>query len=137
MHYAAYSTCELVVLVYALYAAQSKTTDCKLEWSLQPGRASENLPVFLLGNSGPSSASLAHLLSSIFALDFCKDISLIPTCNGYIDAIGPKGLDFEILVKTLDYVREGEWGGKPPDSLKSWQYDVSTRIRKRWYQRIL
>lgn len=96
--------------------------------------ASDKLPVFLLGISGPSSAgktTLAYLLSSVFAPhvqlllhgdDFCKDISLIPTCNGYIDADGPKGVDFENLVKTLDYVKAH--GGKPPDSLKSWQYDV-------------
>lgn len=96
--------------------------------------ASEDPIVFLLGISGPSSAdktTLAHLLSSVFSPhvqllihgdDFCKDISLIPACNGYIDADGPNGMDFENLVKTLDYVRAN--GGKPPDSLKSWQYDV-------------
>lgn len=96
--------------------------------------ASDNLPVFLLGISGPSSAgktTLAHLLSSVFSPhvkllihgdDFCKDISLIPVCNGYIDADGPNGVDFENLVKTLDYVKAN--GGKPPDSLKSWQYEV-------------
>ena len=92
--------------------------------------ALDNL-VFLLGISGPSSAgktTIAHLLSSVLFSphvkllihgdDFCKDISLIPACNGYIDADGPKGVDFETLVKTLDYVRAS--GGKPPDSLKSW-----------------
>lgn len=45
-----------------------------------------------------------------------------PVGNGYIDADGPKGVDFENLVKTLDYTKANE--GKSPDSLKSWQYDV-------------
>lgn len=31
-------------------------------------------------------------------------------------------MDFENLVKTLDHVKAN--GGKPPDSLQSWQYDV-------------
>ena len=89
---------------------------------------------FLLGISGPSSAgktTLAHLLSSIFTPhvqlllhgdDFCKDISLIPTCNGYVDADGPSGVDFEKLVETLDYVKAS--GGKPPENFTSWQSDV-------------
>lgn len=96
--------------------------------------ASDKLLIFLLGISGLSLAgktTFAYLLSSVFAPhvqlflqgnDFCKDISLIPTCNGYINANGPKGVDFENLVKMLDYVKAH--GGKPPDSLKSWQYDV-------------
>ena len=91
-------------------------------------------PVFLLGISGPSSAgktTLAHLLSSVFTPhvqlllhgdEFCKNISLIPTCNGYIDADGPSGVDFEKLVETLDYVKAN--GGKPPENLTSWQSEV-------------
>ena len=91
-------------------------------------------PVFLLGISGPSSAgktTLAHLLSSVFTPhvqlllhgdDFCKDISLIPTCNGTIDADGPGGVDFEKLVETLDFVKAN--GGKPPENFTSWQSDV-------------
>ena len=96
--------------------------------------ASNNPPVFLLGISGPSSAgktTLAHLLSIVFTPhvqlllhgdDFCKDISLIPTCNGYIDADGPRGVDFENLVETLDYVKAN--GGKPPENFRSWQSNV-------------
>ena len=96
--------------------------------------ASQKPPVFLLGISGPSSAgktTLAYLLSRLFAPrvqlllhgdDFCKEISLIPTCNGYIDADGPNGVDFENVVKTLDYVKANE--GRPPEQHKSWQTNV-------------
>ena len=96
--------------------------------------ASNEPTVFLLGISGPSSAgktTLAHILSSVFTPhvqlllhgdDFCKDISLIPTCNGYIDADGPSGVDFEKLVETLDYVKAN--GAKPPSNFTSWQSDV-------------
>ncbi len=87
--------------------------------------ASNQPVVFLLGISGPSSAgktTLAHLLTSVFTPhvqlllhgdDFCKDISLVPTRNGYIDADGPSGVDFKNLVETLDYVKAN--GGKPPE----------------------
>ena len=96
--------------------------------------ASNKPPVFLLGISGPSSAgktTLAHLLTSIFTPhvqlllhgdDFGKDISFIPTRNGYIDADGPNSVDFKNLVETLDYVKAN--GGKPPEKLKSWQSNV-------------
>lgn len=88
--------------------------------------ASDKPPVFLLGISGPSFAgktTLACLLSSVFTShvqlilhgdDFCKDISLIPTKNGYIDADGPRGVDFEKLIETLNYVKAS--GGTLPDS---------------------
>ena len=91
-------------------------------------------PVFLLGISGPSSAgktTLALLLSSVFTPhvqlllhgdDFCKDFSLIPICNGYIDADGRSGVDFEKLVQTLDHVKAN--GGNPPENFTSWQSDV-------------
>lgn len=88
-------------------------------------------PVTLLGISGPSSAgktTLAHLLSHVFAPhvqllihgdDFCKEIGLLPTYNGYPDADGPSGVDFENLVETIDYVKANE--GKLPEKFKSWQ----------------
>ena len=91
-------------------------------------------PLFLLGISGPSSAgktTLAHLLSSVLTPqvqlllhgdEFCKDISFIPTYNGYIDTDGPSGVDFEKLVETLDYVKAN--GGKPPENFTSWQSDI-------------
>lgn len=96
--------------------------------------ASDKPPVVLPGISGPSSAgktTLAYLLSSVFAPhvqlilhgdDFCKDISLIPTNNGYIDADGPRGVDFEKLIETLNYVKAS--GGKLPEIHKSWQSEV-------------
>ena len=96
--------------------------------------ASTKVPVFLLGISGPSSSgktTLAHQLSNVFGPhvrlilhgdDFCKDISLLPVRNGYVDADGPDGVDFESLVKVLDYVKVNE--GKAPDNLKSWQKDA-------------
>lgn len=92
-------------------------------------------PVFLLGISGPSSSgktTLAHLLSEIFTPhvqsilhgdDFCKDISLLPiTHNGYPDADGPDGVDFEKMAETLEYARAN--GGKLPNDFSSWQADV-------------
>lgn len=91
-------------------------------------------PTFLLGISGPSSAGktiLAHLLYHVFAPhvtlilhgdDFCKDISLIPTVNGYIDADGPHGIDFNRMAEVLDQVRASE--GVIPKLHKSWQIDV-------------
>lgn len=91
-------------------------------------------PICLLGISGPSSAgktTLAHLLSSVFAPhvqnilhgdDFCKDISLLPTYNGYPDADGPGGVDFEKMIETLNYVKVH--GGKLPENFSSWQADV-------------
>ena len=95
---------------------------------------SNNPPVFLLGISGPSSAgktTLAHLLSHVFTPhvqlilhgdDFCKETDLIPLRNGYIDADGPSGVDFESMVETLDHVKAN--GGQPPETFKSWQSDV-------------
>ncbi|KAL9617192.1 MAG: hypothetical protein Q9160_007997 [Pyrenula sp. 1 TL-2023] len=96
--------------------------------------ASDQSSVFLLGISGPSSAgktTLAHLLSHIFTTqvrlllhgdDFCKDISAIPTRNGYVDADGPEGVDFQKLVETLDYVKTN--GGALPEGFQSWQANV-------------
>lgn len=93
--------------------------------------ASNKPPVLFLNISGPSSAgktTLAHLFSSVFAPhvqsifhggQLCKDISLIPTCNGYIDSDGLGVVDFEKLIETLIYVKANE--GKPPENLKSWQ----------------
>lgn len=91
-------------------------------------------PVFLIGISGPSSAgktTLTHLLSSVFAPhvqnilhgdDFCKDISLLPTYNGYPDADGPGGVDFQKMTETLSYARAN--GGNLPENFSSWQADV-------------
>ena len=102
-------------------------TDCKQPLTSQP-------PVFLLGISGPSSAgktTLAYLLSGIFAPhvqnilhgdDFCKDISLLPTYNGYPDADGPGGVNFEKMIEVLRYAKVN--GGKLPENCSSWQADV-------------
>lgn len=96
--------------------------------------ASDKPPVYLLGISGPSSAgktTLAYLLYSVFAPhvqlilhgdDFCRDIILIPTNNGYINADRPRSVDFEKLISTLNYVKAS--GDKPPESHKSWQSEV-------------
>lgn len=102
-------------------------TDCKQPLTSQP-------PVLLLGISGPSSAgktTLAYLLSAIFAPhvqnilhgdDFCKDISLLSTYNGYPDADGPDGVKFEKMIEVLRYVKTNE--GKLPNNFSSWQADV-------------
>lgn len=90
--------------------------------------------IVLLGISGPASTgktTLANLLSAVFKPhitnilhgdDFCKDLKLIPTRNGYIDADGPDGVNFEAMAEMLDYIKKN--GGKVPDEHKSWQYDV-------------
>lgn len=89
---------------------------------------------FILGISGPSSAgktTLAYLLARVFIPhvplllhgdDFCKDESIIPTVNGYIDADGPQGVDFEWLIETVDYARKS--GGRVPEDFTSWQTEV-------------
>lgn len=99
-----------------------------------PAQLPPDQPVFVLGISGPSSAgktTLAHLLARVFSPsvqlllhgdDFCKDLSLLPNYNGYLDADGPAGVDFENLIETLDYVKAN--GGQPPKNFKSWQSDV-------------
>ncbi|KAI9696303.1 MAG: ribosylnicotinamide kinase [Bogoriella megaspora] len=90
--------------------------------------------VFVLGISGPSSAgktTLARLLARVFAPhvklilhgdDFCRDIKLIPIINGYPDADGPSGVDFEKLKNTLNFVRSS--GGKLPESFRGWYDDA-------------
>ena len=102
-------------------------TDCEQPLTSQP-------PVFLLGISGPSSAgktTLAHLLSRIFAPhvqnilhgdDFCKEISLLPTYNGYPDADGPGGVNCEEMIEVLRHVRAN--GGKLSKDFSSWQAEV-------------
>ncbi|MCJ1465914.1 ribosylnicotinamide kinase [Pseudocyphellaria aurata] len=90
--------------------------------------------IFLVGISGPSSAgktTLAHLLRYVFAPylslilhgdDFCKEISLIPTVNGYVDADGINGVDFSKMVRVLDHIKSN--AGAVPDDFASWQRDV-------------
>lgn len=50
------------------------------------------------------------------------NLAEIPTVNGYIDADGPNGVDFEGMVETLDYIKQN--GGHIPETYKSWQYDI-------------
>lgn len=90
--------------------------------------------IFLLGISGPSSGgktTLAHLLRHVFTPyvslilhgdDFCKDISLIPTVNGYVDADGINGVDFPKMARVLDHIKSN--AGAVPDSFAGWQLDV-------------
>lgn len=87
--------------------------------------ASNKLFIVLPGISDPSSASktmLAYLLSSVFtphvqlilySNDSYKDISLIPTNNGYIDVNGSRNVDFEKLIETLNYVKASDVGNQP------------------------
>lgn len=93
-----------------------------------------NLSVFLVGLSGPASAgktTLAHLLSYVFSPrikhilhgdDFCKEIEQIPIVNGYPDADGPAGVDFDRMGQVIDHVSTN--GGNIPTDFKSWQADV-------------
>ena len=119
----------------------------------------DRVSVYLLGLCGPASAgktTLAHQLAAIFKPhvtnilhgdDFCKDLKMIPVRNGYIDADGPDGVDFEGMLKTLNYVKMND--GKIPEEHKSWQYDlypdqearalrmVSEQTLDRWKKNVL
>ncbi|KAL8638122.1 MAG: hypothetical protein Q9228_004689 [Teloschistes exilis] len=99
-----------------------------------PATSPSPTTIFLLSISGPSSAgktTLAHLLRHVFAPyvslilhgdDCCKDISLIPTVNGYVDADGINGVDFPKMARVLDHIKSN--AGAFPDGFAEGQLDV-------------